>query len=215
MARKTVLILAAMVLSPLLLVTVESSVAQAWPIFPGSVTCAPGAGVWHGTVHFIPPLKNGGAANLETINVSAHLGDVGSQCTTTMIPPAGNMVIGRVAMHLIDFNVPGAANSCGTIFSGSALPAPIGTSALVRHWNPPHGKKTTVKQLPTPFTVEGTPLMNNITITGGNVNPLGSFPAGVPSATLSDAGWPAAIAAGCASAGGLHSLTLSTSTGTW
>jgi hypothetical protein len=47
------------------------------------------------------------------------------------------------------------------------------------------------------------------------VNLLGSFPAGAPSATLSDAGWPAAIAAGCASAGGLSVLTLSTSTGTW
>ncbi len=215
MARKVLLILAALVLPLVLLVTVESGVAQAWPIFPGSVTCNAGGGVWHGTVHFIPPLKFGGNANLETINVSAHLGNAGNQCVTTMIPPAGNEVIGRIAMHLIDFSIPGAANNCATIFSGSALPAPIPTSALIMHWNPPHGKKTTVKQLPTPFSVEGTPLMNNITVTGGNVNAAGSFPAGVPTATLSDAGWPAAIAAGCASAGGLHSLTLSTSTGTW
>lgn len=203
--------LTALVLSPFLFLVTASGVAQANP-FPGTVTCSPAHGVWNGRVTFNPPLKFGGTANTETINVSATLGTALNPCLTTMVPPPRSMVRGKLAMHLIDISVPGAANDCATIFSGLALTPLSRHAAVIAHWTHPHGPKT--KETRMSVTGTAAPVFTSITVSGGVL--AGSFtPFATPSATLQDANWNAVVPAGCASAGGLHSLTLSTSTGTW
>ncbi len=182
------------------------------PVLLGSVTCNAANGVWSGRVVFGPPLKNGGNANVEKIKVVARLGNTASPCLTN----SGTIEIGRIVGKLI-VNNPGTANNCATIFSGVALPAPIAPpSKFKMTWLTPAGTPTTWKP-PGPFVVVGSAGLNNITINGGAVT--GSFsPIPGPTATLSDANWPGlagAVATGCASPGGLRSLTLGTSSGTW
>ncbi|HXQ43713.1 MAG TPA: hypothetical protein VN816_03665 [Acidimicrobiales bacterium] len=211
MARKVLFILTSLALPSLLLVTVESGIAQAArtnPVLLGGVTCNAANGVWRGKVVFAPPLKNGGTANVEKIKVAAKLGSTTSPCLTF----AGTPEIGAIVGKLI-INDAGTANNCATIFSGAALPAPVAPSKFKLHWLAPAGTPTTW-QPPGPFVVVGAAAMNNITINGATVT--GSFsPYAAPTATLSDANWAAAVPAGCASAAGLRVLTLSTSSGTW
>jgi hypothetical protein len=167
--------------------------------------------VWNGKIRFVPPLKNNGTANNERFVVSATLGNTGSLC----VPSTGIVLLGKIKGAL-KFHIPGAANRCPVIFSGVALPTPAAPSRFTMTWNPPAGSTPThwTQPLGSPFVVTGAAGRTDITITGGKV--AGSFAPYVgPTATLSDAGWPAAIAAGCATAAGLASLTLSTSTGTW
>ncbi len=215
MARKTVLITASLALPSIFLLTVGSGVAQAArtnPVLPGSVTCNAGNGVWAGRIIFSPPLLNGGTANIEKIKVVARLGSTTSPCLTGF----GSPQIGRIVGKLL-VSDPGTANNCATIFSGVALPAPIAPpSKFILHWTTPAGTPTTWKP-PGPFGVTGSAGLNNIVINGGTVT--GSFsPFAGPTATLSDASWPGvggAVATGCASTGGLHLLTLGTSSGSW
>ncbi len=213
MARKTILILAS-VLPSLLLVAAGSSVAQAArnPVLPGTVACSPVGGVWTGTIRFVPPLINGGVANNEKMIIKAKLGNTTSPCVTT----AGFVALGTIKGKL-KFHIPGAANNCATIFSGLALPAPALASKFKIKWTTPAGSTPTTWTQPGPFVVTGALALNNITITGGAV--AGSFtPFALQSATLSDATWPGAagaVATGCAAPGGLAALTLSTSSGTW
>lgn len=215
MSRKILLVLAA-VLPSLLVVTVGSAVAQAVTnpvILPGHVTCSTAGGVWNGIVDFSPALKNGGTSNHEEIRVKAILGSTSSPCVTT----GGFVAIGAIAGQ-VKFHIPGTANNCATIFSGTALPTPTNTTSAPPifkiKWTTPSGSTPTKWKQPANFVVTGAAAFTSISITGGTAS--GSFtPYATPTATLSDSNWPAAVAAGCSSAGGLSSLTLSTSTGTW
>jgi len=215
MARKTVLILASLVLPSLLLVTVGSGVANAArtnPVLPGSVTCNAANGVWAGRIIFSPPLLNGGSANIEKIKVAARLGNTASPCLTGFGTPQIGRIVGKLLV-----NDPGTANNCATIFGGVPLPAPMAPPSKFKlHWTTPAGSPTTWMP-PGPFVVTGSAGLNDITINGAAVT--GSFSPFVgPTATLSDANWPGAggaVATGCASTGGLHVLTLGTSSGSW
>jgi hypothetical protein len=216
MARKIVLILSAFVLPSFLFIALESGAASAVSNGvnqPGQVTCSPAHGVWTGTIRFVPPLMNGGTANKEKFVINATLGNSASPCVTT----AGTVALGTIK-GLLKFHIPGSANNCATIFSGAALPAPVGVNSRFQIiWStPPGSNPTNWKQLP-PFVVTGSAGLNDITISGGKVT--GSYSPYPPAnATLSDTNWPGAsgaVATGCASTGGLASLTLSTSAGTW
>ncbi len=211
MARKAVRILASLALPSLLLVTVGSGVAQAartYPVLPGQVTCNAANGKWNGKVVFSPPLRNGGIANVEHIKIAAKLGSTVNPCQTGFGTPQTGAIVGKLII-----NNAGTANNCATIFSGAPLPAPVAPSKIKLHWIAPAGTPTTW-QPPGPFVVVGAAAMNDITINGATVT--GSFsPFALPTATLSDAGWPATVAAGCGSVAGLRLLTLGTSSGTW
>ena len=211
MARKTILILAALSLPSFLLVLAESGVAEAQPIFPGSVTCNATGGIWSGTISFVPPLMNGGISHHEGFVISGTLGNTASLCSSSTAVPGTD--IGTIQGNLHYMGV--GANNCATVFSGAALPAPVNSKIIIK-WTTPVGVPTRWKEpLSGPaFSMVGAANSSSITITGGTVKKsFGPFPAAT--ATLSDAGWPAAVAAGSASAGGLGSLTLSTSAGTW
>jgi hypothetical protein len=207
MARKTLLILAVLALPSFLLVTVESGVALAQPIFAGTVSC----GLWSGTITFDPPLMNGGTSHHEGFVISATLGNTASQCSSSTANPGS--VIGTLSgnLHYIDV---GDANNCATVFSGVPLPAPV-NSKMIIEWTAPDGAPTKWKEPSSgpAFSVEGAANESNITVTGGTVKK--SFaPDAAAIAMLADTGWPATIAAKCAS-GGLSSLTLSASAGSW
>lgn len=208
--RKVLFILTALAL-PLTMISMESGVAQAMPVFPGNVTCNTAGGAWAGSIHFSPPLKNTGTANAETFKVVAKLGASGTGCISSTTNPG--TVLGAIKGKL-KFAIAGSANNCTTIFSGTALPAPVGAaSKFVMDWLHPAGAPTQWKH-PLPFSVTGALAQTNIAITGGTVT--GSFsPYLTPTSTLSGTGWPATVTAGCASAAGLSSLPLSQSTGTW
>ncbi len=177
---------------------------------PGHVTCTPAAGVWNGVVLFNPPLMNGGTASTETMTVKAALGNTASPCHAN----TGIVVLGAIAGK-ITFHIPGSANNCATIFSGSVLPAPSGSFKMV--WSTPAGANPTKWTQPSAFKVTGAASLSYINLTHGTVT--GSFsPLAVPKAQLSDANWPGAsgaVSTGCAATGGLGSLTLSTSKGKW
>ncbi len=217
MARKTILILGATALSSLFTVAAESGVAHAVSNptnLPGHVTCSPAGGVWSGVITFAPPLMNAGTANTETFTVKATLGATGSSCVA---PSVTVPVLGTIAGKL-KFSIPGSANYCATIFSGVALPAPAAASKFKMNWTTPAGYNPTNWTNNTPaFKVTGALNMSDIVVKRGAV--AGSFtPFAGPKATLSDANWPGlagAVATGCASTGGLASLTLSTSAGKW
>ena len=213
MIRKTLLILAAAALPSLLLISVESGVAQANPIFPGNVTCSlASGGNWSGSITFTPPLKNGGTATTETFKVIAKLGSGTNPCVTSTTNPGH--VVGLIKGKL-KFTTSGGANDCNAIFSGSALPAPVGAiSKFNLRWLAPPGAPTHWVH-PAPFVVTGALAKNNITVNGGTVAAVSFVPYPTPNATLSGTGWPATVAAGCASAGGLTSLPLDQSLGTW
>jgi hypothetical protein len=212
MGRKLALGVTAAALPLLLLFTVGSGVAAANPVFPGSVTCNAGSGVWSGSVTFTPPLMNTGAATHEVIKVVAKLGNTTSPCLTSSTPPAGSKVIGLIKGKA-KFTMT-AANNCATIFSGSSN-VPV-AAAFAMKWLSPPGAPTHWIHTP-PFSFVGAANYASLTVTGGHVT--GSFaPNGNPIAVLSAPGWPnstGAVAVGCASTGGLHSLPLSTSSGTW
>lgn len=214
--RKIVLTLAATSLPALMLVAVQSGAAQAVSNptnLPGTVTCSPSGGVWSGTVTFAPPLMTGGNANTETLVVTAILGNTASPCVTN----TGIVVLGKIKGKLV-FNIPGTANNCATVFSGVTLPTPAAGNFKMT-WTTPAGSTPTKWAQPSgfPFKVKGAVGLNNISIKGGKV--AGSFtPFAAPKAVLSDANWPGAagaVSTGCASVGGLSSLTLSTSAGKW
>jgi len=211
MVRKVLLIVAAVALPSLLLVTVGTNVAQANPVFPGNVTCNASGGNWSGSISFSPPLKNGGTATTETFPVVAKLGTAANPCLTSTTNPG--VVVGLIKGKL-KFVTSGGANDCNAIFTGTALPAPVGpTSKFILKWLSPAGAPTHWKH-PLPFVVTGALAKNNITISGGTVT--GSFaPFATPNATLTDTGWTAAVTGGCASAGGLTSLSLGQSAGQW
>lgn len=177
---------------------------------PGNVTCTPSGGVWSGLILFSPPLMNGGTASTETMIVKAGLGNTASPCHVNTGIVALGEIVGKITFH-----ISGSANNCATIFSGSVLPAPTGKFKLV--WTTPGGANPTKWTQPSAFKVTGAAGLSYINITHGTVT--GSFsPLAVPKAQLSDANWPGAtgaVATGCASTGGLASLTLSTSKGKW
>jgi hypothetical protein len=213
MARRLVLILATTVLMSLLLVRLDSVAAHAVTYgtnLPGKVTCSPAGGVWNGTITFTPPLMNGGTASTETFTVQAALGNSASPCITN----AGFVALGSIVGKLT-FSIPNSANNCATIFSGVTLPAPAGKFKMT--WTSPAGSNPTKWTQPSAFKVTGAANLSDIAVKRGAV--AQSFaPLPNPKATLSDANWPGAggaVATGCASLGGLASLTLSTSTGTW
>jgi hypothetical protein len=198
--------IAAMALPLLLVMTIGSGPAQASPILPGHVTCTNN---WVGTIRFVPPLFNGGSAPNEKMIVVAKMGNTANPCTTV---PAG-VELGAVK-GLLKFVMPGA-NNCANVFSGTALPAPTAASKFKMTWSAPAGAPTIWRQ-PGPFAVTGALAMTDITINGGALTAGSSFPAPPPpSATLSGTGWPATIAAACASTTGLAHLALATSTGSW
>jgi len=175
---------------------------------PGVVTCVPAHGPWSGTISFAPALINGGTATTEVMVVKAALGNTGNLCSgSTGIAALGN-ITGKLT-----FNIAGA-NNCATIFSGAALAAPAAGSKFKMTWSVPAGANPTRWKMPGAFVVTGALNESKITVRGGAV--AGSFtPFAAPKANLSDANWPAAIPAGCASPGGLASLTLNTSKGRW
>jgi hypothetical protein len=166
--------------------------------------------VWNGTISFTPPLFNGGGASTEVMIVKAALGNTASPCVGT----TGIAALGSIAGKLT-FSIAGSANNCATIFSGVALPAPVGKFKMT--WTTPAGSNPTKWTQPSAFSVTGSAALSSITVKNGTV--AGSFtPFANPKATLSDANWPGAtgaVATGCASTGGLANLTLSTSTGKW
>jgi hypothetical protein len=216
MARKIVLILAATALPSLLIVAAESGVANAASNptnLPGNVTCSPAGGVWSGAITFTPPLLNGGTSSTEVFTVQATLGNSASFCVAPSVTvPVLGTIVGK-----LKFSIPGNANNCATIFSGVTLPAPAAGSKFKMTWTTPAGSNPTKWTQPTAFKVTGAANSSGIAIKHGTV--AGSFtPFAAPKATLSDATWPGlagAVATGCASAGGLASLTLSTSSGKW
>jgi hypothetical protein len=212
MARKTVLILATVGVSLLLLVTVKGATASAIynpTPFPGTVTCNTASGVWNGAISFSPALFNGGTAASETMIIKATLGNSASPCITT----SGIVVTGVISGKL-QFNISGSANNCATIFSGVALPAPVAASQIKIQWTTPAGGSPTVWKQPSNFSVTGAAGLNKITIKHGTVT--GSFaPFANPKAVLSDTGWPTAVASGCGSSTGLSNLSLGTSSGKW
>lgn len=211
MTRKIVLAIAALGLVSFLFITVEVETAGALnhsTVLTGTVTCKPASGVWSGTIRFSPALFNGGTATGEKMVVSATLGNSASPCITT----SGIAVAGAITGNL-GFSFAGA-NNCATIFSGSALPAPVTGSKFKMTWTTPSGSTPTNWKQPSNFNFNGALAMNKITIKNGTVT--GSFaPFANPKAVLSDVGWPTTIAAGCSSSTGLSSLTLGTSTGKW
>ena len=83
-------------------------------------------------------------------------------------------------------------------------------------WLTPAGAPTHWRPTP-PFSFVGAPSLASITVTGATVT--GSFaPYGNPIAILSGPTWPGAsglVNTGCSSSTGLHSLPLSSSSGTW
>lgn len=205
MARRIVLALSLLAL-PLLLIVLGSGPAQANPILPGTVTCAPAAGGWTGHIKFVPPLRNGGTATGEVMTVKAKLGSTTNPCATS----AGSPQLGAIK-GAMKFTGPGA-NNCATVFSGVAR-TPVPASQFKLTWSSPLGAPTIWKK-PPPFAVTGAVAMSQIAITGGSVS--GSFsPFLTPSATLSDANWTAVIPAACSTTAGLSSLTLATSVGSW
>ncbi len=215
MTRKTILILAATALSSLFIVAAASGVANAVSNptnLPGTVTCSPAGGAWSGAITFTPPLMNGGTSSTEVFTVQATLGNSASFCVAPSVTvPVLGTIVGK-----LKFSIPGTANNCATIFSGAALPAPTGGKFKMT-WTTPAGYNPTKWTNAPTFKVTGAANSSSIAIKRGTVG--GSFaPLAGPKATLSDANWPGlagAVATGCATAGGLASLTLSTSTGKW
>jgi hypothetical protein len=212
MGRRMAFATVAAVLPLLLLLTVDGGVAQANPVFPGLVTCNAASGTWSGSVTFSPPLFNGGTATHEVVTLVAKLGNTASPCLTTSTPPAGSKVIGFIKGKA---KFAGAgANDCATVFSGSSN-VPVVAKFLMK-WLSPPGAPTHWKQPPA-FSFVGALSMASITITGGKVT--GSFhPDTTATAVLSAPTWPGLtgdVNTGCTSTTGLHSLNLSSSTGTW
>ena len=157
---------------------------------------------------------NGGTSSTEIFTVQATLGNYGQFCVAPSVTvPVLGTIVGK-----LKFSIPGNANNCATIFSGVTLPAPA--AALQVQDDLDHACGLQPDQLdeqPTAFKVTGAANLSGIAIKRGTV--AGSFtPFAAPKATLSDANWPGlagAVATGCASATGLASLTLSTSSGKW
>jgi hypothetical protein len=197
----------------LLLVTVDVGVAGASPLFPGVVSCNAAGGAWSGSVTFSPPLFNNGTATSEVIKVVAKLGSTASPCLTSSTPPAGSMVSGLIKGKA-KFTTTGGANRCATVFSGASN-VPVAAKFLMK-WLTPAGAPTHWK-MPPAFSFVGAPTYGSITVTGGKVT--GSFsPYGTPMAVLSGPTWGGSsgdVATGCASTVGLHTLNLSSSSGTW
>jgi len=69
----------------------------------GITTCA---GASTGNLHFIPPLTNGGVANVETIRITATV----ASCTGGAPAPTSGSIVGTESIHIA------GANSCGTLF---------------------------------------------------------------------------------------------------
>lgn len=207
MLRKLLAILAATAALPLLLtLTIASGPAAALPILPGSVTCS---GNWSGVITFTPPLRNGGTAPKERMLVKASLGTTANPCVTSAGTPQLGAIAGALKFVMV------GANNCANVFSGVALPAPAPASKFKMKWTSPAGAPTVWRQ-PAPFAVTGALARTNMTITGGSIPITSSFNTyPTPNATLSDAGWPATITAGCSSTTGLSRLTVGTSIGTW
>ena len=216
MSRKIFLVLAAAALPSLLLMTVDSGVAQAArsnPVIqPGSVTCA---NSWTGVIKFAPPLQTSGTAVSEVFTIKATLGNTAAPCATT----AGTVELGKLAGKLkFVVPTPGGANSCAIVFGGGSR-VPVPASKLKLKWLAP-GAPSVWKKLPL-FSVVGTlGSPSTLAISGGKV--VGSFaspPPPPPTASLSGAAasWSAAaITTACATSSGLASLPLSApSTGTW
>ncbi len=178
---------------------------------PGTVTCTPTHGVWNGVVTFSPPLMNGGTANSETMTVKAALGNTASPCVTS----AGVIALGSIHGKMT-FSIPGSANNCAAIFSGSLLPA-ASPGKFKLTWTAPAGANPTKWTQPSAFQVTGAASFAHINVTHGSVT--GSFNAlAVPKVQLSATNWPGAtgaVATGCASSTGLATLTLGTSKGKW
>jgi len=212
MGRKLALVISAAAVPVLLLTTVGVGAAGAMPVFPGSVTCNAGSGIWSGSITFSPPLLNVGVAPSEVMTVVAKLGNTASPCLTSSTPPAGSKVTGLIKGKA-KFVMPGA-NSCATVFSGTAN-IPV-AAKFVMKWLSPPGAPTQWK-VPVAFSFVGAVTYASLTVTGGHVT--GSFaPYGNPIAVLSAPSWPGsswAVAVGCGSTGGLHSLPLSGSSGAW
>jgi hypothetical protein len=212
MSRRIVLVTVAAVLPVLLLVTVDTGVAGANPVFPGTVTCNAGSGVWSGAVTFSPALLNGGTATGEVVKVVAKLGNTASPCLTSSTPPAGSKVLGLIK-GVAKFTGPGA-NNCATVFSGSSN-VPVAAKFLMK-WLTPPGAPTRWRQPPA-FSFVGAAGLASLTVTGGKVT--GSFaPYPTPTAVLSAPTWPGAsglVTTGCTSSTGLHTLPLNSSSATW
>ena len=174
MYRRILPVLAAALLPTLFLVTVGSGAAEAVVnpvVLSGNVTCSTAGGVWNGLVTFSPALKNGGTSNHEEIVVKAVLGNTTSPCVTT----PGFAAIGAIAGQL-RFHIPGTANNCSTVFSGSALPTPTNTTAAPPRfkikWSTPSGSAATKWKQPANFVVTGALAQTSITINGGTVERL-------------------------------------------
>jgi hypothetical protein len=182
------------------------------PVFPGSVTCNAASGVWSGSVTFTPPISFSGSASHEVIKVVAKLGNTTSPCLTSSTPPAGSKVLGLIKGKAKFSGT--AANNCATVFSGSSN-VPVAAAFLMKWLTPPGAPTHWI--LPPAFSFVGAASFANITVTGGHVT--GSFaPNGNLIAVLSAPSWPGttgAVAVGCTSSAGLHSLPLSSSSGTW
>ncbi len=209
MGKRALFVIATLVVLSPLFVAIESGPAGAVTL-PGTVKCSSAGGVWNGTIRFTPPLFNGGSATVEKMVVSATLGSTASPC----IPSVASVgpVIGAITGGL-GFSMTGA-NNCATIFSGSALPAPVTGSKFKMTWTTPSGATATTWKQPSNFSFVGAAAMSKITITNGTV--AGSFaPFANPNAVLKDVGWPTTIASACASTSGLSSLTLGMSKGKW
>jgi hypothetical protein len=212
MAKKVTSLFGAVAISSLLLVASQAGLASASVvnpiILPGFVKCIPAHGVWNGLISFQPPLMNGGTATTETIVVKATLGNTGNLCAAS----TGIAVVGAIS-GILAYNIAGA-NNCATLFSGIAITPLAAASKLTMTWSVPAGSAATKWMQPGNFKLKGPVAMNKLNLTGGGL--AGSFHTyPTPASVFTDAGWPATILAGCASAGGLGSLTLSGSKGAW
>ena len=169
-------------------------------------------GRWSRGRDISPPLLSSGTSHHETLKIgrppySVKFGG-SSPCGAPSLTPR---TVDGALKGTLKFTMPDA-NRCSTIFSGSPL-VPVVASKFKMTWVNPHGVPTLWKQ-PSPFSVTGASNMTSLTITGGALTgSFSSYP--TPTATLSDTTWTAALINGACSSGGLSSLTLALSSGTW
>lgn len=214
MSRRAVLtIVASLVPLVVALVGVASvvaapSVASAAEVHPnvlgaGHTTCA---GAWTGTLHFAPPLINGGTATNEEVSITA----VAKPCTGGAPVPTLGKIIGKGIIHGL------AANSCAHI----PLAPPGGThvNAFLSPgfyegitWTPATITSTSIN-FPTVSVITTTPGAPVKFKATGPTSAGSSYPDAAATETLSTTKVYAVIksagAGDCGSTGGVSSLTL-------
>ncbi len=131
----------------------------ALPVGAASAHPPPGTGIttctgWTGNLHFIPPLKNGGISNSETIRITATV----ASCTGGAPTPASGTILGHETIHIA------GANNCLTIFPsappGGTFNVPPNDAQFteVIKWAPAHTIFATKIKFPPPGPMDGLPI---------------------------------------------------------